>query len=556
MKFLRSYWGLLIVIIVSLLPLIPLLHPGLPLTHDGQDHVARIANFYQSLSEGNLIPRWAGNLNWGYGHPILMFLYPASSYSASLFHLIGFPIVESVKIVFGLSFVLSGVFMYLWIREFLGDQAAVVGAVLYNFAPYRFVDLYVRGAIGEHVAFVFVPLVLFFLLKIAKEKRFNRFYFCFAALSLAGLILAHNAISIIFLPFIFVYAIYLVYINRTQARELVIQDIGVLILGLSSSAFFLVPAFVEGKYTLRDIVTGGEALTRFVEFKDILYSVWNFGISGYFSVQLGLFQWIGVIAFPLVLYILKKRKDKGWILYSLVFLYFLGSIFIMLPQSEFIWRIVTTLQKFQFPWRFLSVSVFTSALLGAYLIYIMPNKMNRIAMVFVLILTLLITYNFWQPKGYLIKPDTFYTGIYNGTTDTGESAPIWSVRFMEKSASASAEVIQGSGTIKEVFRNSTYHKYKTTSVYKIRFRENTLYFPGWRVYIDGKLYQGVQFQEPANRGIMTFYVLGGTHTIEIKFGDTRLRTLSNYVSLAALLIILGIVLNTFGIFSRKITRNE
>ena len=90
MKLLTKYWGLLCVIIFSCVPLYTLLHPGLPITHDGQDHVARIANFYLSLSEGNIVPRWAANLNWGYGHPILMFLYPLSSYAASIFHVIGF----------------------------------------------------------------------------------------------------------------------------------------------------------------------------------------------------------------------------------------------------------------------------------------------------------------------------------------------------------------------------------------------------------------------------------------------------------------------------------
>src|SRR3990167_6148720 len=92
----------LLILFVSLFALVDLFKPGLPLTHDGQDHVARIANFYQNLAEGNIIPRWAGNLNWGYGHPILQFLYPLPSYIASFFHFIGFGLVNSVKIVFGL----------------------------------------------------------------------------------------------------------------------------------------------------------------------------------------------------------------------------------------------------------------------------------------------------------------------------------------------------------------------------------------------------------------------------------------------------------------------
>src|SRR5207253_11243745 len=84
--------------LLSLLPLADLFHPGLPITHDGQDHVARIANFYQNLSEGVAIPRWAPHLNWDYGHPIIMFLYPLPSYVASLFHGLHINLIDSTKL--------------------------------------------------------------------------------------------------------------------------------------------------------------------------------------------------------------------------------------------------------------------------------------------------------------------------------------------------------------------------------------------------------------------------------------------------------------------------
>ena len=82
--FLKSPWFWLI--LVSILPLVPMVHEGIPLTHDGRIHIARIANFYASLTEGNVVPRWASNLNWGYGSPIIEFVYPLTSYVASLFH--------------------------------------------------------------------------------------------------------------------------------------------------------------------------------------------------------------------------------------------------------------------------------------------------------------------------------------------------------------------------------------------------------------------------------------------------------------------------------------
>ncbi len=165
----KKFQFIFLLILILLPAILDLFHPGLFISHDGQDHVARIANFHQSLSEGNLIPRWAANLNWGFGHPILMFLYPLPSYFASFFHFLGFSLVDSTKAVFVLGFVLSGIFMYLWIREFWGEEAGLVSGILYMFAPYRFVDLYVRGAIGENLAFVWPPLVCWFLLKFSKN---------------------------------------------------------------------------------------------------------------------------------------------------------------------------------------------------------------------------------------------------------------------------------------------------------------------------------------------------------------------------------------------------
>ena len=258
----------LILLILSLVPLLDLASPGLPITHDGQDHVARIASFYQSLSEGNIIPRWAGNLNWGYGHPILMFLYPLPSYAASLFHFIGFSFVDSTKLVFAVAYIASILAMYLWARDQWGKPAGFVASLLYGFAPYRFVDLYVRGAIGEHVAFIFPPLILWSLY----NKRT-----VIGAISVAGLMFSHNAVSLMFAPVI---VLYILYLNRSYLQSLVTVALGSLL-----SAFFWMPVLYEGKYTLRDIVTNEDFTSRFVQFSQLLYTPWNYGIGNELSKE-------------------------------------------------------------------------------------------------------------------------------------------------------------------------------------------------------------------------------------------------------------------------------
>lgn len=536
----------LFLILLSSLPLWDLFMPGLPVTHDGRDHVTRIANFYQNLAEGNIVPRWAGNLNWGYGHPILMFLYPLPSYFASLFHFLGFSLVDGLKIVFGLAFILSGITMYLWVKNFLGEYAGFVAALLYMFAPYRFVDLYVRGAVGEHVAFIFPPLILLFLLK--ASKKYSYFHIFGGSLSLAGLTLSHNAIALMFLPLIFLYALYLFFLNKKGRVLQIYQYTSILVIGFGLAASFWIPAFFEGKYTLRDIVTKGEYASRFVDIKSFLYGDWNYGGTGQFSVQLGIVQWIALLLSAPLTAIFYKRKQAYWILSLGAAVMTLFLLFLMTQYAKPIWESVTTLQKFQFPWRFLSVTVFLTAIITGLLISAFSKKIQIAVVLIITVFVLLFSKDYWHANGYLHMPESFYKSVYDGTTDTGESAPIWSVRFMEKRPKRPMEVIDGNAQIKQIHRTSTSHIYEINSYKDTRIRENTLYFPGWHVYVDSKEVP-IEFQDTANRGLMTFFVMNGKHMVNVEFNDTKLRLIANIISGVTMILLF------FYIIRRKIWRH-
>lgn len=550
----KKYFAFVLLVTIGLIPLFDLFSPGMFLSHDGQDHVARIANFYQSLSEGNLIPRWAANLNWGYGHPILMFLYPLPSYFASLFHFLGFSFVDSVKFVFGLSFILSGLAMYLWIREFLGEKAGFVSGLFYMFAPYRFVDLYVRGAIGEHVFFVFPPLVMFFLLKLSKAVRWR--YIVGGSLSLAGLILSHNALTLMFLPVIFAYFLFLLWQTKTK-KLYTLHSTLYAILGFSLSAFFWLPAFFEGKYTLRDIITAGDYSSRFTTLGNLIYSPWVFAGSGEFSVQVGIMQWLMVILGAGLTFYLAAKKSKYWIFCVGLLSPFFISLFLILPPSLPLWQKLSILQKFQFPWRFLSLAIFPPAVMVGVLVNTLHGRKQILALLFISFLVVWFNRNYWHAQGFFEKSESFYTGTYEGTTDTGESSPRWSVRFMEKKPSEPLAVIDGQAAVEQKKRFSNAHLYLVDAKVKTRFVENTLYFPGWEILIqsegtDGKLTEKkaeVEFQDPDFRGLQTFWVEPGKHWIVVHFVETRLRKLADTISILAIFSLLALP-KTLGIFRR------
>ena len=532
-SFLLNNRWLLLIIILGILPLYPLLHPGMFEGHDAQDHIARIANFYANLQEGIIIPRWAANLNWGYGHPILMFLYPLPSYIASLFHWLGFSLIDATKIVFALGFALGGLTMYLWIKTMWREKAGIVASALYLFAPYRFVDLYVRGAIGENFFFIWPPLVLYCYYQLIKTGLVR--YLIGGAFALAAMILSHNALSIMYLPFMFLYCVLLIVFSK---RKLLVSIYSFLMtaLGFGLSAFFWLPAYIEGKYTLRDIVTKGDIYDRFVDPVKFIMSFWSYGGGNEISKFLGFLQWLVILACVVVFWRTKKKEIRWFTGGAFAVLF--GSLFLMTSASEFIWQKVQLLQKFQFPWRLLTISVTATSVIGGIVARAVPKRLGFIVIVFVTVVSGLTTFRMWRAKEYIARPEQFYRDIYESTTDTGESSPIWSIRFMERKPLAPIEVIDGKAMFTTVRRSTTQHRYEVVASKKTRIVENTLYFPGWKIYVDGSE-ASVEFQDPQYRGLMTFWLEEGTHGVNVVFGETKLRQASNALSIIGIILLVG-----------------
>ncbi|MBI2010402.1 MAG: glycosyltransferase family 39 protein [Candidatus Chisholmbacteria bacterium] len=539
MKFLKRHWPLLTVVLISLLPLTALIKPGIYWAHDSESHLVRVAAFYQSLKEGNIIPRWAGDLNAGYGHPVLMFLYPLPSYFASLIHFLGFSFAGSIKLLLGLSYLSSGIFMYLWLRRHFSKEAALVGSAVWQLAPYRFVNLYVRNALGEHTAFSFIPLLLLSLHSFVTKPSLRSGVA--VSVSLAGLILAHNAVSLMFLPFAALYTLILLWKKSSSTLMLSWQLFLAVVLGFSLSAFFWLPAFFEGKYTLRDIVTDKDEFARhFPTVSQLIVPSWGYGVSyegqdDDLSFQIGLGQWFMFIAGVVALIQSKKVANTNRLLGLLAVTVFLSSVFLLLDVSTPVWRAFTILKKFQFPWRLLIIPVFASSILAALATTLIRH--SRKVIIAILVTLLVQNFNYWKPRGDYLPPEAEIIKDYLGTTDTGESTPIWAVRFQEKQADNILGVVHGAPITYDIIRReSEVHEQTITATVPTQIAENTLYFPGWSVYVNGEK-KGIIWTDANWRGVITYPVPEGKSYVKVVFEDTRLRKITNAVTLASLIVV-------------------
>src|SRR5690348_11373513 len=109
-NFKKSTLFFTILVCVLIIPAIfSLFHGGFFQTDDGTWMVIRFSAFYEALRSGQFPVRFLPRLNFGYGYPVADFLYPLFMYIGLPIHVVGFGFVNTIKIIFGLSVVTSGI---------------------------------------------------------------------------------------------------------------------------------------------------------------------------------------------------------------------------------------------------------------------------------------------------------------------------------------------------------------------------------------------------------------------------------------------------------------
>jgi hypothetical protein len=330
---------LLLIVLLSLLPVAPMLQPGYQWNaHDARHSVYFLFEFDQGIQDGNLFPRWQPDFAFGYGYPFFNIYGPLAFYAGEALHLAGLSFVDAVKAVFALSITLSGLAMYGFAKRVLGppsgrgepvprSAAGLVAAVAYMVMPYRLVDVYVRAGLAESVAYVWVPLVLWGTWATLHRPRLANVLGL--ALAYAALLFTHP-LTVMLLTLILVFYIGLLALARLLdelpwrlwSRESMLPLAGHLahillptafglVLGVGLSAVFGLPAVTENRFVRLDQWYGGRYAWGgdFVEFFQLFSPRWGMGASipgpdDQVSFQLG--------AVPVVLSLLAVVSALAW----------------------------------------------------------------------------------------------------------------------------------------------------------------------------------------------------------------------------------------------------
>ncbi len=529
---------IVLVLLLSLPTFGLMLRPGIFTMHDF--HPFRLFEFNKCIQDGIFPCRWAPDAENGYGEPLFNFYGQFPYWVGELFVLSGFGILTSIKITFILTLVLSGLAMYWVASRYSNYKLGLLASLLYVYAPYRAVDVWVRGALGEAFAFILYPLIFYFLdqaITVRKSK-----YFILLAVFVALLIITHNLSFVMFGLALGAWTIFRMISTRSWIAIPNLFLSGILALLLSS--FYLLPVAVETSLiSLQSATTEGyyNYQLHYTSLKQLFWSrFWGYGASVWsdgdgMSFSAGQIQ-ATVLGAALIASII-RRNQKGVILSLLGVL----CLFMTHGKSEIIWKLLPPLTYIQFPWRFLAPAAFFSTLAAATSFH--GLRIPKTILATVIILVIMTNVDFFRPDIWHVTDDvTFFSGK-NMEYQMQAHKDFWPKTAgppPQSLAPTEAEFTQGSGIVKQISKRSASMVYDinifngpSTVVFPVVF------FPGWTSLVDGV--QQPVYPDPST-GHMAIDLPAGEWTVELKFIDTWPRTLGNVISAGALLGVISFVI--------------
>jgi len=591
---------ILLVILFALFSIGPLLQPGYPWdAHDARHSVYFLFEFDRGIQDGILYPRWQPDYAFGYGYPFFNIYGPLSTSVGEAFHLLGFGFADAVKIVFALSVVASGLAMYGFVKRVLGRQAGLVAALAYMVIPYRLVDLYVRAALAESVAYVLVPLVLWGVWATLDHPRLaNVLGLAFAY---AGLLYTHPLTALL-LTLILVFYVAILTVARVNdeqpwrglSRESLLPLAGhlghvllpsavALILGLGLSALFALPAMTENRFVRVDQWYGGRYAWGgdFVEFFQLFSPRWGFGTSVPGPDDGMSFQ-LGVVPVILSLFAVVRLLSKGararWThsarrLVAFFAALTLIAVALMLSVSAPVWQTLPLVRLVQFPWRLLSLTVVSMAFLcgaaaqgprrASEAPKIRPPARHRLRtevhVSTLILVALLILGSLPYMQAEMSEQEVSLAGLmrFQQSADEMTGSTAW-VKEIPKWSSMADYYIAGKPVTSKINYGFLYRQEGEPQAGTIESRVNrelieylakrpilitfdTFYYPGWHAYLLDLETNAVIEELPialrGDLGLMTVQVPAGHGRVLLEFQDTPIRKLGTAVTFGSLALV-------------------
>jgi len=567
----RDVTRFVIPVLAAVLGCVPLMRYQYFVSHELCAPAIRLHELHYVISENlRILVPWSPDLAFGHGYPFFVFYPPLASYSAEIPHLLGADLLQAVKTSFALSLILSGLSMAAFI-SYINRQYELracpetigLAAAVYVIAPYRMVDIYVRGSIAECWSFVFFPLILMGCHMLADDKRYKGLII--GSVSYAALILSHNIMALYFSGILCMYVMAISGIRRRW-----VWTVALIVLGQGLSAFFWIPALANMSLVKTDPATlwatAEDVASHAVYLPQLLSPFWGFGLScpGPEDGMPFAVGWPIVAAVALMPLVAADRKetDAARRLALIMLTFLILTTFAMSRLMR--WDLVPAIARYiQFPWRMLafitlfgSVAFFLAlhALVRWSDVRLADRRLKAIFFLSVIMIVVMLALPTVRATAIRIgKVDRQYVldrlevernaGVI-GTTTRAEYLPktaapeTYDPEWNEKRfRPAHVELVAGKAEITGWSQRGGEYTVDLVCETEATITFQSYFWPGWRYWRNGT--RRDRDMRIDDLGLIQVELPAGTHNLRFEYGSPPWARVSQLVSAATLCALAG-----------------
>ncbi len=511
-------------------------YSGVPYTHDGENHLARFANYKAALREGQVPPRFAPYLENGYGYPVFNYNYPLANILSVPLTVIGISYELTFKLLVASSLAIGGYYLWFWLGLFYKSKTArLAGLLSWLSSSFLISTILYRGSIGELLVYALIPSLLYTIATLVRGRAINILDY---VLWIAFL-LAHNVSALWITPTLLSYFCVEWWI---QGKQLLVakQMVKLFVTSVLATLWFWLPALAEMHAV---VLSGAQNAMGFSDhyptFHQLLVAPLQFGYSFPGSVDnlsfaLGLVLSSTLLIYPIHFCVQALREADQFPANIQVFwAWFISMLllFLQLSISETLWQLLPVMRFIQFPWRLSLLIPVLGSLILVDLISKLGNKWQKLALLVIAMYWLQISST--KPFELIHNSDDRYDAFSLNTTTQNENKPT-SFTFSDIGTNQRSPFFyEGLGSIVVTEWKGSYRTYQIEVSESGSIIEPTMNFPGWETILDGEEMAYIDSEKIGGR--IAYKVEKGFHEVTTTFTQkTMPRRIGNTVSLIAI----------------------
>jgi len=351
--------------------------------HDTFFHTQRILSIQKALEAGQFPVRIYAEIYSDYGYAAPMFYPDIFMYIPAILCMLGVPLVISYNLfVILVNVVTILIAYYSFLNITKSEVVGMLATLLYTLSTYRLVDLHTRASVGEFLALIFCPLVIWGFTAISRGEYKKWPVLAFAY---TGLFQSHmlTTIMMVMVGIGFVVLLCKTFWNK-KAILAFLKAVGLAIL---LNLWFLVPFIKASQMNVIAFIGNasywqtGANVKQLWDFRCLTAAGsehFDYGATPSMPKTPGVILLIGALCFLVMLIVMrfvqKKKLDaesKRGISYLLV-----GCVATSMVTYLFPWDLIQKInilknffQKFQFMWRWNVVAILFLSVAAAYGFY-------------------------------------------------------------------------------------------------------------------------------------------------------------------------------------------